>query len=905
MAKIINVPSDQPTIQQGIDQASNGDSIYVAPGIYQEKLEVINKSIRLYSSSLPDSTILEGTGIFNSILRVANNQSDTIVVSGFTFRYTDRAHVVVFNESNSTNIIERCVFYENNYIVPINYVDISASSKVIIRENIFYDGSSRYCIHAREEEPVLITNNTFYNNYHAIYSENPYTEVVNNIIYGNTSNACTGDFYYLDYNNICQNGSDNFPGIHGISICPQFADTTSRDFRLMPNSSCLNRGDPAAIFMDPDYSRSDIGAFSLAESEFPIPYKFSYSESWGIDSVTDHNPLIIWQYYDTATSNQEYFELEVGTDRDWSEAEMWTTGIVQSFETSILYDGLPLEDNTIYYLRLRVHNGSGWGEWRNSHLKTYFGNIIHVPDDYYYIWQAVDAADDGDTVLVASGVHYDSRCYYDNKALVVMSEAGADSTILVPIPTNRFGFRMEAREPKKQVLDGFTFDDGGDQHMVWVSQWSIATIKNCVFKNYRLPGYPHFPPGVVLFIADGNCLIENNVFYNNFAGNSEDACIGVTSADVEIRNNTFHKNRRVLIQFYEDSNIKFLNNIVTDCITYGIYTFTHYEAEYNLFYNNFIDFYQGTDPGTNNLYEDPLYVDGDNYDLRLSFDSPCINSGNPDFIYNDSDGTRNDMGGIYFPLYSPHAKDINLNMDTLGPYINDRTPTIFWSFFDTVFTQQSGYEIEVGTDNDWTIAENWSSGQVYSSDTFAVYSGVQLEDWGQYYYRIRLYNGDKWGVWRNKRFFTRFPDILKVPSDYSTIQNAIDNTFYHDTVLVEPGIYSAIIEFPNHPITLRSEYGPDSTMLYSTEIDTTFIHILNESDGSTLEGFTFTGLIHSPKIIDIGYITSNFKIKNNRFLYNDVDTTIKSGQYANIILEKNLLKYSCNHCTKYSLGGYF
>ena len=45
-----------------------------------------------------------------------------------------------------------------------------------------------------------------------------------------------------------------------------------------------------------------------------------------------------------------------------------------------------------------------------------------------------------------------------------------------------------------------------------------------------------------------------------------------------------------------------------------------------------------------NISSDPLFMDPENGDFRLRLDSPCIDAGNPDAIYDDPDGSRNDMG---------------------------------------------------------------------------------------------------------------------------------------------------------------------------------------------------------------------------------------------------------------------
>ena len=47
---IIHVPGDYPTIQGAIDAAFNGDAIVVAPGTYNETIDLLGKAIRIRSS---------------------------------------------------------------------------------------------------------------------------------------------------------------------------------------------------------------------------------------------------------------------------------------------------------------------------------------------------------------------------------------------------------------------------------------------------------------------------------------------------------------------------------------------------------------------------------------------------------------------------------------------------------------------------------------------------------------------------------------------------------------------------------------------------------------------------------------------------------------------------------------
>ena len=57
---------------------------------------------------------------------------------------------------------------------------------------------------------------------------------------------------------------------------------------------------------------------------------------------------------------------------------------------------------------------------------------------------------------------------------------------------------------------------------------------------------------------------------------------------------------------------------------------------------------QGGWPGEGNIDADPMFVGPHNDDFHLRWHSPCIDAGDPDPIYNDPDGTRNDMGAFYF-----------------------------------------------------------------------------------------------------------------------------------------------------------------------------------------------------------------------------------------------------------------
>jgi hypothetical protein len=90
----IHVPGDAPTIQAGIDLASDGDLVLVAPGVYQENIQLAGKTITLASQyyttqdpSFIDQTIIDGGG--NTVITVASSVGPETKIIGFTIRNGD------------------------------------------------------------------------------------------------------------------------------------------------------------------------------------------------------------------------------------------------------------------------------------------------------------------------------------------------------------------------------------------------------------------------------------------------------------------------------------------------------------------------------------------------------------------------------------------------------------------------------------------------------------------------------------------------------------------------------------------------------------------------------------------------------------------------------------------------
>jgi hypothetical protein len=97
--------------------------------------------------------------------------------------------------------------------------------------------------------------------------------------------------------------------------------------------------------------------------------------------------------------------------------------------------------------------------------------------------------------------------------------------------------------------------------------------------------------------------------------------------------------------FFEGGSVRIINNILwenTDDLHAATFTSSSRPDHSNISDGDFQEV-------NGNISADPMFSDPGGGDFRLKANSPCLDAGNPDPIFNDPDGSRNDMGAYGGP----------------------------------------------------------------------------------------------------------------------------------------------------------------------------------------------------------------------------------------------------------------
>jgi len=180
--------------------------------------------------------------------------------------------------------------------------------------------------------------------------------------------------------------------------------------------------------------------------------------------------------------------------------------------------------------------------------------VIYVPDDYPAIQDAIEAALDGDTIIVRPGTYMETVDFV-GKAVRLQSEQGPEVTT---IDGSRLGavVRFSEGEGSDSVLDGFTVTNGGSKGIDCHD--GSPTIINNIVTNNEGRGI-----GFFCLSASSSPLIAGNIVTGNEGGIS--CTMRVPSSFPRIRGNTVignHSSYGGGIRCHEGSPV-IIDNVVT------------------------------------------------------------------------------------------------------------------------------------------------------------------------------------------------------------------------------------------------------------------------------------------------------------------------------------------------------
>jgi hypothetical protein len=144
-ASTLNVPGTYPTIQSAINSAVDGDTVLVAPGTYNERIDFLHKNITVQSSGGRASTVIDG-GAAGVVVKMAADAAESPTLRGFTIRNGAGDDGI---DSGGIDVSGGPALIEDNLITANLYCDAGAVearfSSATIRRNVISNNSQHAC----------------------------------------------------------------------------------------------------------------------------------------------------------------------------------------------------------------------------------------------------------------------------------------------------------------------------------------------------------------------------------------------------------------------------------------------------------------------------------------------------------------------------------------------------------------------------------------------------------------------------------------------------------------------------------------------------------------------------------------------------------------------------------------
>jgi parallel beta-helix repeat protein len=241
--KTFLVPAQHTTIQGAIKAASNGDTIIVAPGRYQENVDFLGKSITLRSEDPNDDEIVKSTIIEAKepwpTVTFAREETRGSTLKGFTIQNGLGEKAIQI--CSSSPVIKRNVIRDSaGGGIAFYFADSPLITDNIIENN---GAESNIAINCYLSSPEIANNMISNNTGCGISSYFSRPVIVNNTITNNTAKQGTESGIYLDHlsiavvrgNTISENKTLNF-NVGGDGIVLDFFSNSTIDGNMITDN---------------------------------------------------------------------------------------------------------------------------------------------------------------------------------------------------------------------------------------------------------------------------------------------------------------------------------------------------------------------------------------------------------------------------------------------------------------------------------------------------------------------------------------------------------------------------------------------------------------------------------------------------------------------------------------------
>jgi hypothetical protein len=278
--------------------------------------------------------------------------------------------------------------------------------------------------------------------------------------------------------------------------------------------------------------------------------------------------------------------------------------------------------------------------------------VLTNPSPGGIIWKHAIGIGDSDNIAIKNNIVTEfGACWYYLPGCIT---SGNSTNVL--IDGNRLinnegylagGIYISRSNASSGSLDAVVTNNIISDNRGWLSGGAISVSNaTAIVKNNKLSKNTS-DGSISIFFGNAHGELKNNLMANNSRGyyyGLDSSAIRCSDSDVIIANNTAYVNSGGPSIYVTGSIVPIIkNNILGEILYEG-------DTPPVPMYNDIIGAISGCNPGIGSISEDPLFVapdvdeDPDNDDYHLQPFSPCINAGDPNPVFNDKDGTRNDMG---------------------------------------------------------------------------------------------------------------------------------------------------------------------------------------------------------------------------------------------------------------------